>query len=175
MEQNLVDWAKPYLGDKRKVFRIMDTKLAGQYPQKAAYTASTLALQCLCAEPRLRPRIIDVLEMLEQVQAPKTASKNSISDHQTVSDSKRKSPSGSHRSSTDRKPTASSLPPHQQSSGWADICPGFRFYFIFFPFWLLFFCNLFTRNVIRVLFRRNLHHACKTCNYRLYSFTICRR
>ncbi|KAF7123852.1 hypothetical protein RHSIM_Rhsim12G0060800 [Rhododendron simsii] len=116
-EQNLVDWAKPYLGDKRKVFRIMDTKLAGQYPQKAAYTASTLALQCLCVEPRLRPRIIDVLEMLEQVQAPKTASKTSISDHQTVSDSNRKSPSRSHRSSTDRKPTASSLPPLRQSSG----------------------------------------------------------
>lgn len=112
-----MDWAKPYLGDKRKVFRIMDTKLAGQYPQKAAYTASTLALQCLCAEPRLRPRIIDVLEMLEQVQAPKTASKNSISDHQTVSDSNRKSPSRSHRSSTNRKPTASSLPPLRQSSG----------------------------------------------------------
>ncbi|XP_058193399.1 probable serine/threonine-protein kinase PBL3 [Rhododendron vialii] len=117
VEQNLVDWAKPYLGDKRKVFRIMDTKLAGQYPQKAAYTASTLALQCLCAEPRLRPRIIDVLETLEQVQAPKTASKNSLSDHQTVSDSNRKSPSRPHRSSTDRKPTASSLPPHRQSSG----------------------------------------------------------
>ncbi|KAI8527306.1 hypothetical protein RHMOL_Rhmol12G0065500 [Rhododendron molle] len=117
VEQNLVDWAKPYLGDKRKVFRIMDTKLAGQYPQKAAYTASTLALQCLCVEPRLRPRIIDVLEMLEQVQAPKTASKNSISDHQTVSDSNRKLPSRSQRSSTDRKPTAASLPPHRQSSG----------------------------------------------------------
>ncbi|KAI8002387.1 putative serine/threonine-protein kinase PBL3 [Camellia lanceoleosa] len=27
VEQNLVDWAKPYLGDKRKLFRIMDTKL----------------------------------------------------------------------------------------------------------------------------------------------------
>jgi len=115
-EQNLVDWAKPYLGDKRKVFRIMDTKLAGQYPQKAAYTAATLALQCLCAEPRLRPRMTEALATLEQVQAPKTAAKSSLSDHQTVSDSTRKSPSRPHHSSRNRKPTVSSLPPPRQSS-----------------------------------------------------------
>ncbi|WVZ14692.1 hypothetical protein V8G54_012258 [Vigna mungo] len=28
---NPVDWAKPYLSDKQILFRIMDTKLAGQY------------------------------------------------------------------------------------------------------------------------------------------------
>ncbi|CAL5418233.1 unnamed protein product [Camellia sinensis] len=35
VEQNLVDWAKPYLGDKRKLFRIMDTNLEGQYPKRS--------------------------------------------------------------------------------------------------------------------------------------------
>ncbi|KAA8529453.1 hypothetical protein F0562_033748 [Nyssa sinensis] len=71
IEQTLVDWARPYLGDKRKLFRIMDTKLQGQYPQKGACTAATLALQCLSAEPKLRPRMSGVLATLEQLQTPK--------------------------------------------------------------------------------------------------------
>ncbi|KAG9153409.1 hypothetical protein Leryth_021827 [Lithospermum erythrorhizon] len=72
IEQNLVEWAKPYLGDKRKLFRIMDTKLEGQYPQKAALAAATTALQCLSPEPRLRPRMSEVLATLEEIQSPKS-------------------------------------------------------------------------------------------------------
>ena len=30
-EETLVDWAKPFLSDNRKVLRIMDTRLGGQY------------------------------------------------------------------------------------------------------------------------------------------------
>ncbi|XP_031100388.1 probable serine/threonine-protein kinase PBL3 [Ipomoea triloba] len=75
VEQNLVDWARPYLGDKRRLFRIMDTKLGGQYPQKAAYTAASLAVQCLSPEPKLRPCMSDVLAALEELQAPKGSSK----------------------------------------------------------------------------------------------------
>ncbi|XP_052172805.1 probable serine/threonine-protein kinase PBL3 [Diospyros lotus] len=75
VEQNLVGWAKPYLDDKRKLFRIMDTKLGGQYPQKGAHGAATLALQCLCTEAKLRPRMSEVLARLEQLQAPKNAGK----------------------------------------------------------------------------------------------------
>ncbi|KAK9270060.1 hypothetical protein L1049_025633 [Liquidambar formosana] len=68
-ERNLVDWAKRYLGDKRKLFRIMDTKLGGQYPQKGAYIAATLALKCLNTEPKLRPQMGEVLGTLERLQA----------------------------------------------------------------------------------------------------------
>ncbi|KAE9615526.1 putative protein kinase RLK-Pelle-RLCK-VIIa-2 family [Lupinus albus] len=77
VEHNLVDWAKPYLGDKRKLFRIMDTKLEGQYPQKGAFMAATLALQCLNSEAKARPPMTDVLATLEQIEAPKTAGRNS--------------------------------------------------------------------------------------------------
>ncbi|CAL5418256.1 unnamed protein product [Camellia sinensis] len=35
VEQNLVGWAKPYLGDKQKLFRIMDTKLEGPYKKRS--------------------------------------------------------------------------------------------------------------------------------------------
>ncbi|XP_047334019.1 probable serine/threonine-protein kinase PBL3 [Impatiens glandulifera] len=51
VEQNLVEWDILYLGDKQKLFRIMDTKLEGQYPQKGAFMAANLALQCLKSEP----------------------------------------------------------------------------------------------------------------------------
>ncbi|KAG0487808.1 hypothetical protein HPP92_006619 [Vanilla planifolia] len=46
-EHNLVDWAKPYLSSKRKVFRIMDNRLDGQYHLVGAQKAAALALQCL--------------------------------------------------------------------------------------------------------------------------------
>lgn len=75
IEQNLVDWAKPYLSDKRKLFRIMDIKLGGQYPQKVAHTAATLALQCLNKEPKLRPKMSEILVALEKVETPKGALK----------------------------------------------------------------------------------------------------
>lgn len=81
-EQNLVDWAKPYLGDKRKLFRIMDTKLEGQYSQKGAYTAASLALQCLSTESKARPRMSEVLAALEQLEAPKNATRSSLTEHQ---------------------------------------------------------------------------------------------
>ncbi|CAK9137100.1 unnamed protein product [Ilex paraguariensis] len=115
VEQNLVDWAKPYLGDKRKVFRIMDTKLEGQYPQKGAYTAATVALQCLSTEAKIRPRMADVLATLEQLQTPKYAAKNSQPEHQTVSSPVQKSPLGQNRSPLNLTPLASPLPSHRQS------------------------------------------------------------
>ncbi|WRX13538.1 Serine-threonine/tyrosine-protein kinase [Theobroma cacao] len=115
VEQNLVDWAKPYLGDKRKLFRIMDTKLGGQYPQKGAYTAATLALQCLSSEAKLRPRMSEVLAALEQLEAPKNVSKHSHSEQQPVPHPVRKSPMRRHRSPMNLTPIASPLPAHRQS------------------------------------------------------------
>lgn len=66
---SLVDWAKPYLGNKRKLFSIMDTKLGGQYPQKGAYTVATLALLCLNPEAKARPKMSAVLVTLEKLES----------------------------------------------------------------------------------------------------------
>ncbi|MCL7027214.1 hypothetical protein MKW94_012507 [Papaver nudicaule] len=77
VEQNLVDWARPYLNDKRRLFRIMDTKMEGQYPQKGAFMAATLALQCLSTDPKVRPQMAEVLEKLEEIQAPRNLVKHS--------------------------------------------------------------------------------------------------
>ncbi|KAJ6768933.1 hypothetical protein OIU74_022575 [Salix koriyanagi] len=96
VEQNLADWAKPYLNDKRKLFRIMDTKLGGQYPQKGAFIAANLALQCLSPEAKVRPRMSEVLAMLEHIESPKCAAKNSRSEHLTVQTPVRQSPMRHH-------------------------------------------------------------------------------
>lgn len=64
-EQNLVEWARPYLTDKRKVFRIVDPRLEGQYSMKGAYRAATLALSCLNQEAKLRPTMKEVVQLLE--------------------------------------------------------------------------------------------------------------
>ncbi|KAM7269137.1 hypothetical protein ACFE04_024634 [Oxalis oulophora] len=115
IEQNLVDWAGPYLRDKRKLFRIMDTKMGGQYPQKGAYMAATLALQCLNNEAKVRPKMSDVLATLEQIEAPKASVKRSQPHHQTSSTPVRKSPMRHQRSPRNITPTASPLPSHRQS------------------------------------------------------------
>ncbi|XP_022952040.1 probable serine/threonine-protein kinase PBL3 [Cucurbita moschata] len=74
-EDNLVNWASPYLGDKRRLFRIMDTKLEGRYPQKGAYIVANLATQCLRSEPRARPRMVDILGALEELESLKTTTR----------------------------------------------------------------------------------------------------
>ena len=115
MEQNLVDWAKPYLSDKRRLFRIMDTKLEGQYPQKGAFMAATLSLQCLNTEAKTRPPMTEVLATLEQIEAPKTTTRNShSSEHHRVHTPVRKSPARN-RSPLNLTPTASPLHAHRQS------------------------------------------------------------
>lgn len=70
-----MDWAKPYLADKRKLFRIMDTKLEGQYPKKGAYTIANLALQCIRQETKLRPQMREVLASLQSLQDAKDGPK----------------------------------------------------------------------------------------------------
>lgn len=70
-EHNLVDWAKPYLSSKRRVFRVMDTRLEGQYSLDRAHKAANLALQCISKEPRQRPTMDEVVKALELLQDSK--------------------------------------------------------------------------------------------------------
>lgn len=67
-EHNLVEWAKPYLANKRKIFRVLDNRLEGQYSMDVAYKAATLALRCLSTEPKFRPNMVEVVTVLEQLQ-----------------------------------------------------------------------------------------------------------
>lgn len=67
VEETLVDWAKPFLGDSRRMLRIMDTRLGGQYSKKGAQAAAALALQCLHTDPKNRPPMVVVLATLERL------------------------------------------------------------------------------------------------------------
>ncbi|GFP97086.1 protein kinase 2b chloroplastic [Phtheirospermum japonicum] len=68
-EETLVDWAKPFLSDNRKVLRIMDSRLGGQYNKKGAQAAAALALRCLHTDAKNRPAMTEVLAALEELQA----------------------------------------------------------------------------------------------------------
>ncbi|XP_022844968.1 probable serine/threonine-protein kinase PBL18 [Olea europaea var. sylvestris] len=70
-EKQLITWVKPHLQNKRKVFRIMDTKLGGQYPKKGAYIAANLAILCVNQEARFRPPMTYVLDILENILSQK--------------------------------------------------------------------------------------------------------
>eukprot|EP00257_Ricinus_communis_P028064 XP_025015478.1 probable serine/threonine-protein kinase PBL11 isoform X2 [Ricinus communis] len=75
IEETLVDWAKPFLSDPRRVLRIMDTRLGGQYSKKGAQAAAALALQCLHTDPKNRPQMIEVLTTLEKLNTSKDVSR----------------------------------------------------------------------------------------------------
>ncbi|KAE9462054.1 hypothetical protein C3L33_06012, partial [Rhododendron williamsianum] len=66
VDETLVDWAKPFLRDNRRILRIMDTRLGGQYSKKGALSAASLALRCLHIDPKNRPTMADVLSAMEQ-------------------------------------------------------------------------------------------------------------
>ncbi|XP_047329876.1 probable serine/threonine-protein kinase PBL9 [Impatiens glandulifera] len=64
-EHNLVEWAKPNLGNKRRVYRVIDNRLEGQYQLDIAQRAANLALRCISMEPRFRPNMEQVVRELE--------------------------------------------------------------------------------------------------------------
>lgn len=67
-EHNLVEWARPVLNDARKLTRIMDPRLEGQYSEMGARKAAALAYQCLSHRPKNRPTMSTVVNTLEPLQ-----------------------------------------------------------------------------------------------------------
>lgn len=80
-EHNLVEWAKPYLINKRRIFRVMDPRLEGQFSLIQAQRAATLALQCLATEARYRPEMDEVVKVLGQLQESGNISNYSQKEH----------------------------------------------------------------------------------------------
>ncbi|KAG5226150.1 hypothetical protein OIU78_024276 [Salix suchowensis] len=68
-KQILADWAKPYLKNRSKLKKIMDSRLEGKYPPKGASQIAHLAFKCLQREPRFRPSMTEVAETLEEIDA----------------------------------------------------------------------------------------------------------
>lgn len=80
-EQKLLDWVKPQLPNKKKLCRIMDSKLEGQYPRKGAFVAANLALQCAHTEPKYRPQMSEVVSILEKIPALKHSKRSPATRH----------------------------------------------------------------------------------------------
>ncbi|KAJ6829891.1 putative serine/threonine-protein kinase PIX13 [Iris pallida] len=70
-QHNLVEWAKPFLSDRRKLASLMDPRLEGQYPSRGALHAAQLTLKCLAGDPKSRPSMKEVVSTLERIEAMK--------------------------------------------------------------------------------------------------------
>lgn len=64
-EHNLVEWARPALGDRRMFYRIIDPRLEGHFSVKAAQKAAQLAAQCLSRDPKSRPQMSEIVQALK--------------------------------------------------------------------------------------------------------------
>ncbi|KAH0710149.1 hypothetical protein KY290_011470 [Solanum tuberosum] len=69
-EYNLVEWARPLLNHNKKLFKILDPRLKGQYSSKTVVKVASLAYQCLSQNPKGRPVMSQVVEILEALQVP---------------------------------------------------------------------------------------------------------
>lgn len=68
-QQNLINWGKPFLSQKRKLKTIMDARIEGQYSTKAAVQAAQLTLKCLETDMKRRPSMNEVVLVLEQIDS----------------------------------------------------------------------------------------------------------
>ncbi|XP_057979056.1 probable serine/threonine-protein kinase PBL17 [Malania oleifera] len=69
-EHNLVEWARPLLNHNKKLLRILDPRMEGQYSVRTAFKVANLAYQCLSQNPKGRPLMRQVVEILETFQTP---------------------------------------------------------------------------------------------------------
>ncbi|KAL1541609.1 putative serine/threonine-protein kinase pbl3 [Salvia divinorum] len=71
-EKNLVEWARLHINDKGKLFRMMDTRLEGQYCKRSVYIVANIALRCLNLEPKYRPPMTYILDILQNLPSYKS-------------------------------------------------------------------------------------------------------
>ena len=105
-QHNLVEWAKPYLTNKRRLLHVMDIRLEGQYSLNLAQKAANLALQCLSIDAKFRPDMDEVVKTLEQLQDSKDILKGAQKEQRTNSDARKPSK----RSAADGSAPATSYP-----------------------------------------------------------------
>jgi hypothetical protein len=65
-EYSLVDWAKRL--NKDKIYQFMDSHIEGQYSSHEAMKVANIAIQCVNVRPQSRPKMDDVVTLLEQLQ-----------------------------------------------------------------------------------------------------------
>eukprot|EP00252_Welwitschia_mirabilis_P020100 TRINITY_DN4846_c0_g1_i2.p1 TRINITY_DN4846_c0_g1~~TRINITY_DN4846_c0_g1_i2.p1 ORF type:complete len:166 (+),score=19.93 TRINITY_DN4846_c0_g1_i2:398-895(+) len=104
-EHNLVAWASKYLLDKRGLYRLVDPRLDYNFSVKGAQRAAQIAQHCLSRDPKSRPSMDEVVEVLTPLLQMKDMACNSLHHqsmrfnrhHQRVQDGKDGPPNNNHQ------------------------------------------------------------------------------
>ncbi|GJW45432.1 probable serine/threonine-protein kinase PBL18, partial [Tanacetum coccineum] len=92
-ERKLLEWVRPQLSDRKRLFRIMDSKLEGKYSRRGAYIVANLALQCCHPIAKYRPHMCEVVSILEKIpSSSRTDSLNKMSSSKSQTDTNGSSP-----------------------------------------------------------------------------------
>lgn len=67
-EQNLVAWARPQLGDRRRLFQLVDPRLELNYSIKGVQKVAQIAYYCLSRDSKTRPTMDEVVKALTPLQ-----------------------------------------------------------------------------------------------------------
>ncbi|KAI4300298.1 hypothetical protein L6164_033690 [Bauhinia variegata] len=66
-EQKLLEWIRPYLSDGRKFQLILDPRLDRKHIVRSAQKLAVIANRCLVKNPKSRPKMSEVLEMVNRI------------------------------------------------------------------------------------------------------------
>jgi serine/threonine protein kinase len=66
-EQKLLEWVRPYLSDGRRFKIIIDPRLEAKYNFKSVQRLATVANRCLARNAKSRPKMSEVLEMIDKI------------------------------------------------------------------------------------------------------------
>lgn len=92
-EQKLLEWVKPYVSDPKKFHIILDPRLEGQYCIRSAQKLASLANRCLVKQPKSRPKMSEVVEILgniiteaspQEVAAPQHVNETKETEEETI-------------------------------------------------------------------------------------------
>ncbi|XP_050237649.1 serine/threonine-protein kinase PBL34-like isoform X1 [Mercurialis annua] len=93
-EHNLVEWARPHLGERRRFYRLIDPRLEGHFSIKGAQKAAQLAAHCLSRDPKTRPLMSEVVEVLKPLPNLKDMASSSYYFQSMQADRTAASPNG---------------------------------------------------------------------------------
>ncbi|KAJ4845460.1 Serine/threonine-protein kinase pcrk1 [Turnera subulata] len=66
-EQKLLEWIRPYLSDAKKFHHVVDPRIRDKSTLKSAQKLAMIANRCLVRNPKSRPKMSEVLEMVTRI------------------------------------------------------------------------------------------------------------
>lgn len=96
-EQNLVVWARPWLGNRRRLFQIVDPRLELNYSIRGVQKLAQIAYYCLSRDPKSRPSMDEVVKALTPLQGLSDLARYSFRPISAQHPQHRRKPAGQHR------------------------------------------------------------------------------